>query len=102
MLGTDPQTHTTQPTVFDRTARAIRASLRPPAPQVVVPEDRLLVDLGFDSLSLATLTLSLEEEFGRTILLDGWIGSHPDLEDLTAGSLAEHVRDVLEGLHAGH
>jgi acyl carrier protein len=102
MLATESSRSLAVPTIFERTALAIRSSLRPPVPKAVSPEDRLLVDLGFDSLSLATLTLTLEEEFGRTILLDAWIAANPDLEDLTAGSLAEHVRDVLEGGHGGH
>lgn len=103
MLAVDHEgaARASQDEILAAVARAVRASLRPPVPAHIAEEDRLLLDLGFDSLSLATLTLSLEEELGRTILLDAWIGAHPDLEDLTVGSLAAHVREVVEGEHGG-
>jgi acyl carrier protein len=56
----------------------------------------LVLDLGFDSLKLAMLSLALESQLGCAIVLDGWIGSHPDPHELTVGSLCEYLKTNVE------
>lgn len=61
----------------------------------VKDKDSLVLDLGFDSLKIASLVMSLEEEFGLPILLNDWIGQVNDPTELTVGSLHEYVFQVL-------
>ena len=64
-------------------------------PVEVHPRHRLVRDLGFDSLRMATLGLSLEEAFGCTILLSDWIASIDDPATLTVESLVSFIADRL-------
>ena len=59
--------------------------------------DRLVDDLGFDSLRIATLALELEAEFGEPFLINEWIAGTDDVSRLTVGSLAEYVVASLDG-----
>jgi acyl carrier protein len=59
--------------------------------------DRLVDDLGFDSLRIAMLALELEAEFGEPFLINDWIAETGDVSRLTVGSLAEYVGASLEG-----
>lgn len=72
-------------------------------PSVIERDHSLVMDLGFDSLKMALLSLALETEFERTIVLDEWIGSHSDPNELTVGSLSDFVRRTIadEAAH-GH
>lgn len=47
-----------------------------------------------DSMSIAMLGLTLEDEFQCSILLNDWIGQHSDPESLTVGSLCEYLNTV--------
>ena len=53
--------------------------------------DRLVDDLGFDSLRMATLSVALEEEFDAAILLNDWIGMADDPASLTVQSLVDYL-----------
>jgi acyl carrier protein len=70
---------------------AIRHAGGDAVPPKVERDDSLVLHLGFDSMKMALLSLSLETEFGATIVLDGWIAAHPDPYDLTVGSLCDYV-----------
>ena len=76
-----------------RTCRAVAHALD--VPVEVHPRHRLVRDLGFDSLRMATLGLSLEEAFGCTILLSDWIASVDDPATLTVESLVCFIADRL-------
>lgn len=56
---------------------------------------RFLTDLGFDSLRMVSLSLALENEFGRPLLLNEWLGSAPDVTALTVGSLCDYVWEIV-------
>jgi acyl carrier protein len=81
--------------ILQKVCRAVAASERDKS---IVPEarHRLIDDLGFDSLRMATLALELETEFDQAILLNDWIASSPNLGDLTVQSLAEYLTTHLE------
>lgn len=74
---------------------AIRHAGGDAVPQSVRSEDSLVLQLGFDSMKIALLSLSLEDAFGQTVLLDGWIASHPDPNDLTIGSLCHYIEEAV-------
>jgi len=76
-----------------RTCRAVANVLH--VPVEVNPRHRLVRDLGFDSLRMATLGLSLEDAFGCTILLSDWIASVDDPATLTVESLMCFIADRL-------
>ena len=76
-----------------RTCRAVADVLH--VPRDVAPHHRLVRDLGFDSLRMATLGLSLEDAFGCTILLNDWIASVEDPGALTVESLVCFVAERL-------
>jgi acyl carrier protein len=79
----------------ERIVQAIRHAGGDAVPSVVRLDDSLVLRLGFDSMKMALLSLSLETEFGCAIVLDGWIGSHPDPQQLTVGSLSDYVQRAL-------
>jgi acyl carrier protein len=80
--------------VMEKVVRAVRDSApRPVEPQ---PGHRLVDDLGFDSLRMASLAIALESELGQPVLLNDWIASAPSLSDLTVQSLATHMAANLE------
>jgi acyl carrier protein len=76
-----------------RTCRAVANVLD--APVQVGPDHCLVGDLGFDSLRMARLGLSLEEAFGCTILLNDWIASVEDPATLSVESLARFIAERL-------
>ncbi|HYV47475.1 MAG TPA: phosphopantetheine-binding protein [Myxococcaceae bacterium] len=80
--------------LMEKVVRAVRDS----APRPVDPEPahRLVDDLGFDSLRMASLAIALETEMGQPVLLNDWIASAPSLSDLTVQSLATHMAANLE------
>jgi acyl carrier protein len=80
-------------TVTERVCRAVGAACEHP----VSPRDtdRLVDDLGFDSLRIATLAFELEREFGEAFLLNDWIADTHDVSDLTVRSLAVYVETCL-------
>lgn len=61
----------------------------------VQPQHRLVDDLGFDSVNVASLTIALEDEFDDLLLLNDWIASANSPSDLTVDSLVDYVRGVL-------
>jgi acyl carrier protein len=84
----------TRPDVETKVKEAVRnASERKAGVQ---PAQRLIGDLGFDSLRMVALSLALEDQFDRPLLLNDWLGCSTDVNDLTVGSLAEYVYTVLE------
>lgn len=57
---------------------------------------RLVEDLGFDSLKMATLSIALEDALDETILLNEWISSSPSPNELTIESLALFIYRMLK------
>jgi acyl carrier protein len=57
--------------------------------------DRLVDDLGFDSIRIASLSVEMERELGEPLLLNDWVGAVGDPALLTVGSLVDYVRTVL-------
>ena len=80
---------------LEKTCAAVGAAMDEPRP--VCSSDRLVTDLGFDSLRMASLSLTIEDEFGETLLLNEWItvAEHP--ATLTVASLADFVHDCITG-----
>ncbi|MGA3124482.1 MAG: hypothetical protein ABSF69_27300 [Polyangiaceae bacterium] len=74
---------------------AIRRAGGDEVPSQVELENSLVLHLGFDSMKMALLSLSLEGELGFPILLDDWIASHPDPCDLTVASLCGYIVAAL-------
>jgi len=76
---------------------AVRAAAKAPLPDVIQPSHSFVLDLGFDSMSMAILGLTLEDEFHCVILLDAWIGQHADPAALTVASLCAYLQESLVG-----
>jgi acyl carrier protein len=74
---------------------AVRAAARGPLPLVLEEAHSFVFDLGFDSLSMVRLSLTLEEQFGYAILLDPWLSSQSDPAELTIRSLCDFLRSRL-------
>jgi 7-keto-8-aminopelargonate synthetase-like enzyme/acyl carrier protein len=75
---------------------AIRGAARTPLPDKILETHSIVVDLGFDSLAILRLGLTLEEQFGHPISLDDWLSSQSDAAALTVGSLCNFLRLILE------
>ena len=58
--------------------------------------DSFVVALGFNSLRMVSLSLALEEEFGKPLLLNDWISRADDPRQLTVGSLCEYIELILQ------
>jgi acyl carrier protein len=73
--------------------RAIAAS----SPRAVPlrPDESLVLDLGFDSLRISTLMISLESEFGQPLLLIEWVSRVEDPTELTVASLCDYIQERL-------
>lgn len=83
--------------VFAGVVAAIRAATENPLPASIERSHSFLLDLGFDSLSMVALSLTLEDEFGCPILLDDWIAEQSDPISLTVGSLCAYLAPRLDG-----
>jgi acyl carrier protein len=81
--------------VLRQVTAAIRAVKGDEVPSVLEHTDSLVLRLGFDSMNMAVLSLELESRIGQPIALDQWIESHMDPFELTVGSLADHLTDVM-------
>jgi hypothetical protein len=81
--------------VLRQVVAAIRAVKGDEVPSVLDRSDSLVLRLGFDSMNMAVLSLELEKLVGQPIALDQWIEAHADPFDLTVGSLADHLADVM-------
>jgi acyl carrier protein len=79
-------------TVRDRVFNAISQTLRSPA--VLDDELSFIADLGYDSLRVASLSMALESEFGQPVLLNDWLSSSDDPEQLTVGSLVAYLSEL--------
>jgi acyl carrier protein len=53
--------------------------------------DRLVDDLQFDSLHIATLTFCIEDELDCSLVLNEWVASANDSTELTVSSLVDFV-----------
>ena len=62
----------------------------------VRPHDRLVDDLGLDSMNVASLTIALEDEFDDVLLLNDWIAGASNPSELTVDSLVDYLIGVLE------
>ena len=71
---------------------AVRATAKGALPADIQAHHSFLLDLGFDSMSIAVLGLALEDQFHRAILLDGWIAQHTEPSELTIGSLCTYLQ----------
>jgi acyl carrier protein len=74
---------------------ALDAAARGSLPSPVEPAHSLVMHLGFDSMKMSLLSLALEAELGCAIVLDEWIGSHGDPNELTVGSLCRFLQEVV-------
>jgi acyl carrier protein len=74
---------------------ALDAAARGGLPSPVEPGHSLVVHLGFDSMKMSLLSLALEAELGCAIVLDEWIGSHADPNELTVESLCRFLQEVM-------
>ena len=80
--------------VLEKVSTAIRTAVPRQLPTSLTRECSLVADLGMDSMSIALLGLTLEDEFQCSILLNDWIAQHSDPESLTVGSLCEYLNTV--------
>jgi acyl carrier protein len=80
--------------VEESVVRAVARSC-PESGRVVTVTDRLVDDLGFDSIRIARLSIELEDELGEHVLLNDWVGAVGDPTLLTVGSLVEYIRTIL-------
>jgi len=78
-----------------RVVAALTSAANGRVPNPIEPNHSLVLHLGFDSLKMSLLSLSLEREFGCTIALDRWLGSHPDPDDLTVATLCDFVKKAV-------
>ncbi|HET9256759.1 MAG TPA: phosphopantetheine-binding protein [Pseudonocardiaceae bacterium] len=78
-----------RPTV-ERVCRAIEAAMDG-ARTTPQPRDHFVDDLGFDSLRVATLALTLEHELGYPVLLNDWLATIGDIANLTVQSLIDYL-----------
>ncbi len=58
--------------------------------------DSFIANLGFNSLKMVSLSLALEEKFGRPLLLNEWISQCEDPRLLTVHSLCNYVGKVVQ------
>jgi acyl carrier protein len=84
-----------QPTA-ERVCRAIEAAMDE-GRTTPHPSDHLINDLGFDSLRVATLALTLEDELGYPVLLNDWLATIGDIADLTVQSLIDYLNAAEAG-----
>ena len=80
--------------VAAKVAAALRSVLGDPKADVR-PGHQLVDDLGFDSASVASLTIALEDEFDDVLLLNEWIASAGSPSELTVDSLVDYLLGVL-------
>jgi len=86
----------TQNQIFSGVVSAIRAASKGSLPEEIHADHSCILDLGLDSLSIAVLSLALEDTFSRPVLLDGWLGQHADPAALTVGSLCDYIQVALK------
>jgi acyl carrier protein len=79
-----------------RVTAAIRSAAPGELPDDIESTQSFVFDLGFDSLAIARLGLTLEEQFGFPMLLDAWLSSQPDPSLLTVGSLCVFVESRMD------
>jgi acyl carrier protein len=82
--------------VLEGLIECIRASARHPLPSVLRRDHSFVLDLGFDSMSIARLALEVEDRFQQTILFDEWIAQEADPASLTIDSLCRYVAGARE------
>jgi acyl carrier protein len=80
--------------VFAKVRAALQSALDD-ASLEVRPDDRLVDDLGFDSTSIASLTIALEDVFDDVLLLNDWITSASSPSELTVASLVDYLTTLL-------
>lgn len=81
--------------VLIKVCAALRSVLDDAAAEIE-PRDRLVDDLGFDSVNVASLTIALEDQFDDVLLLNDWIAAANSPSDLTVDSLVDYVQSILE------
>ena len=74
---------------------AIKTAAGGGLPTPIEPGHSLVLHLGFYSMKMSLLSLALETELGCAIVLDEWIGSHSDPNELTVGSLCRYLQETV-------
>jgi acyl carrier protein len=74
---------------------ALDTAARGSLPSPIEPAHSLVMHLGFDSMKMSLLSLALEAELGCAIVLDEWIATHSDPNELTVGSLCRFLQEVV-------
>jgi acyl carrier protein len=75
--------------------RAALASVLEDESVEIAPQHHLVDDLGFDSTSIASLTIALEDEFEDVLLLNDWIAAAHNPSELTVQSLVDYLHALL-------
>jgi acyl carrier protein len=81
-------------TIEERVVRAVARSC-PDRLRTVTVTDRIVDDLGFDSIRIASLSVEMERELGEPILLNDWVGAASDPGLLTVASLVDYIQTIL-------
>lgn len=80
--------------IFEGVVASIRAAARHALPVTIEPGHSFILDLGFDSLAIARLALSLEDRFRQPFLLDDWIADESDPAALDVDSLCRYLTET--------
>jgi acyl carrier protein len=80
--------------VTQKVVRAVKKTTLDP-PDVIDGSASLVMDLGFDSLRVATLSVALEAEFGELLLLNEWIAASNSPYELNIDSLVAFVSRAI-------
>ena len=80
--------------LFERVVASIRAAARHPLPAEITGDRSFILDLGFDSMSIARLALALEDRLDQPVLLDDWIAGEADPAALNVDSLCRYLRET--------
>lgn len=76
-----------------RVIKAIQATAE--SKNIVKSTDSIVTDLGFDSLRMVNLSISLEKQFRRSLLLNDWVSQFDHPQQMTVVSLYKYIEHLL-------